>query len=55
MRNLASDPAHSGRVKAMMSEIWDRLRTTGDRTLLESHYFSLRLGVVGPNRDGADA
>jgi arylsulfatase A-like enzyme len=49
MRNMAVDPAQADRMKSMMSEIWNWLRVTGDRTLLETHYFSLRLGVVGPN------
>jgi len=49
MINLAGEESQRGRVRAMMSKIWNRLRDTNDRTLLETHYFSLRLGVIGPN------
>ena len=46
--NLINDPDHQARADAMMSKIWQRIQETGDRTLEESHYFSLRLGRVGP-------
>ena len=49
MRNLAGDEDQSGHAREMMSRIWNKLRDTNDRTLLETHYFSLRLGGVGPN------
>ena len=49
MENLARDESQQGRLRAMMSRIWKRMRDTNDRTLLETHYFSLRLGAVGPN------
>ncbi|MCB1124056.1 MAG: hypothetical protein KJT03_21070, partial [Verrucomicrobiae bacterium] len=47
-RNLIDEPAHQHRADAMMREIWKRLEVTGDRTLEETHYFSLRLARVGP-------
>lgn len=50
--NLADDPAHQDRCRAMMKAIWDRVRETGDRTLLETHYFSMRLGIVGSEWEG---
>jgi hypothetical protein len=28
--------------------IWQRIRDTGDRALLETHYSPMRFGVVGP-------
>jgi arylsulfatase A-like enzyme len=49
--NLIDEPAQQDRADAMMREIWNRIHTTGDRTLEESHYFSLRLGRVGPEPD----
>lgn len=49
MENLAREESQRGRLRAMMSRIWKRMRDTNDRTLLETHYFSLRLGAVGPN------
>jgi len=49
MQNLARDPAQSSRVEAMMSDVWDWIRRTGDRAILETHYYSMRLATVGPN------
>ena len=46
--NLVNDPQQQQRVRAMMSEVWNWLRKTNDRTLLETHYFSMRMGRVGP-------
>ncbi len=46
--NLAGEPEHQERCRSMMKAVWDRVRDTGDRTLLETHYFSMRLGIVGP-------
>lgn len=48
INNLISDPEHQARADTMMSKIWQRIQETSDRTLEESHYFSLRLGRVGP-------
>jgi len=50
MRNLAGDPEQADRVCSMMSEIWTRLEKTGDRALLNSHYYSMRFAAVGPNK-----
>ncbi len=47
-RNLIDEPIHQARADAMMRKIWRRIQETGDRTLEESHYFSLRLARVGP-------
>lgn len=47
--NRAADPDQQRRRQSMMSEIWKRVRDTGDRTIHESHYFSLRLACVGPD------
>lgn len=49
LNNLAADPVHRDRVRAMMGEVWRWIRETGDRTLLETHYFSMRMGAVGPD------
>lgn len=49
MRNLARLPEHQPRIEEMMRAIWKRVRGTGDRAIAESHYFSMRLAVVGPN------
>ncbi len=48
MRNLASDPAHQGKVRDMMARIWTILRDTKDHKLLNSHYPGLRAAPFGP-------
>ena len=47
--NRISDPEQQSRVDSMMGEIWRRVRDTGDRAILESHYFSMRFAAVGPD------
>jgi choline-sulfatase len=46
--NRAAEPGQQQRIESMMSEIWRRVRDTGDRAIHESHYFSMRLACVGP-------
>lgn len=48
-RNLAGLAEHADRVKDMMAGIWRRIHETGDTTLLNSHYHSMRFAAVGPN------
>lgn len=48
LTNLIDHPEQQERADAMMRQIWERIKETGDRTLEESHYFSLRLGRIGP-------
>jgi choline-sulfatase len=50
LRNLASDPAHQGRVRDMMRAIWHVVHRTGDRTLGDSQYPTLRIAAMGPGR-----
>lgn len=50
--NLATLAEHRGRCESMMREIWRIIRETGDRTLNETHYYSMRIGCVGPNAEG---
>ena len=49
LRNLADDPEHQDRLERLMSLLWDRVRETGDTSLLRSHYPILRLAPVGPD------
>jgi arylsulfatase A-like enzyme len=48
MRNRIDEPELRERVDDMMTEIWRRVQATGDRTIWESHYFSMRFASVGP-------
>ena len=47
--NLATHAEYRERCESMMREIWRIIRETGDRTLNETHYYSMRIGCVGPN------
>jgi arylsulfatase A-like enzyme len=49
MTNLAADPQHAGRVQQMMKGVWRRMQETGDTSLLNTHYHSMRFAAVGPN------
>lgn len=49
LNNLANDPAQEERLKRMMKEVWREIKETGDRTIEETHYFSMRMGLVGPD------
>jgi choline-sulfatase len=49
LHNLAAEPRHQERLKSMMREIWRIMRVTNDRTLLETNYSPMRIGIVGPN------
>ncbi len=48
-RNRIEEPEQRSRIELMMAEIWRRVRDTGDRAILESHYFSMRFASVGPD------
>lgn len=48
-RNLAGLAEHRPRIESMMSDVWDWIRRTDDRAILETHYYSMRLATVGPN------
>ena len=49
MTNLAARPEYADRVRHMMTEIWRKMHETGDNTLLNTHYHSMRFAAVGPN------
>ncbi len=54
MTNLASLPEQAGRVSRMMTGIWRRMHETGDTTILNTHYHSMRFAAVGPNLGSVD-
>ena len=49
MHNLAAHPDQQERVEYMMAEIWKRAKESGDKTIVETHYYSMRFASVGPN------
>lgn len=50
LTNLAGRAEFLDRENSMMAKIWRVIEETGDRTLAETHYFSMRVGRVGPNQ-----
>jgi len=49
MTNLAADPAHRETLERMTSMMWQRARETGDTTILDTHYYPMRIAAVGPD------
>jgi len=49
--NLAALPEFSERVRNMMAAVWRRAKASGDRAIVESHYFSMRFAAVGPDAE----
>lgn len=49
MKNLAADPAHRDRLRALTQDMWRVVRDTGDRALFNSHYPVLRVAPFGPD------
>jgi len=41
-------------VRGLFAELWQRAATTGDHSLVESHYPALRVFRYGPNLATAD-
>ena len=50
MRNLVGDLSLRSIYEDLMARLWGELERTRDRTLLDTHYPPMRLGVVGPSR-----
>jgi arylsulfatase A-like enzyme len=55
MTNLAELPEHAERIRNMMTAIWRCMHDTGDNTLLNTHYHSMRFAAVGPNSGKRDS
>ena len=49
MNNLAENPACDDQLRHMFTLLWERVKTTGDHSLFNSHYPALRLASYGPN------
>ncbi|RMD76761.1 MAG: DUF229 domain-containing protein [Lentisphaerae bacterium] len=49
MNNRIHDPSCSEQADYLMGRIWQKIRETGDHSLLNSHYPILRLGRLGPD------
>lgn len=47
--NLAALPEQADRVRDMMAGVWQHAKASGDRAIVESHYFSMRFAAVGPD------
>ncbi|MFX0100978.1 MAG: sulfatase-like hydrolase/transferase [Candidatus Hodarchaeota archaeon] len=49
MHNLADKPQYQERVKTMMKMAWEHIINTGDKSLISTHYYSMRFASVGPD------
>lgn len=49
MINLAGRQDHQSRVQQLMRQLWQKVRETGDKTIADTHYYSMRLAAVGPD------
>lgn len=47
--NLADQPDYADKVRHMMANIWKTIVETGDHTLANTHYYSMRFAAVGPD------
>jgi arylsulfatase A-like enzyme len=48
LKNLAAEPQCADKARHLMAQIWRRAAQTQDHTLVNTHYPSMRFGVVGP-------
>jgi len=49
MNNLAHDEQYQDLVQDLVARIWRIIRDSGDRAILETHYYPMRFAAVGPN------
>ena len=53
--NRAADPECAETLRALTTKMWGYIRASGDQSLFNSHYYTMRTAAVGPNaakRDG---
>jgi arylsulfatase A-like enzyme len=48
LNNLAQNPAYGRQLRQLTAQMWQIVEATGDHSLLNSHYPSLRLAPYGP-------
>ena len=51
MNNLAQDSAHARRIQAMTRQMWCIAVESGDHSLFNTHYPSLRIAAAGPGSE----
>ena len=51
MCNLASLPQYREIARNLMKLLWRKIQETHDTSLAETHYYPMRVGIVGPNAD----
>ena len=49
MNNLAHDEQYQDVIQDLVARIWRVIRDTGDRAILETHYYPMRFAAIGPN------
>ena len=55
-RNRATDPECAQVLRALTAKMWRYIRDSGDQSLFNSHYYTMRTAAVGPNaaKEGGD-
>ena len=55
-RNRAADPECAQVLRALTAKMWRHIRDSGDQSLFNSHYYTMRTAAVGPNaaKEGGD-
>ena len=48
MNNLAQDPAHAQELETMTRQMWQIVVESGDHSLFNTHYPSMRIAAAGP-------
>lgn len=55
VHNLAALPAWQQTKRELCARMWQKIRATGDTTLLDAGYYPLRIAPVGPGESGPSA
>jgi arylsulfatase A-like enzyme len=49
LENIAEDPSRVAEKEALLKRIWSKIHETGDTTMANAHYWSLRFFDLGPD------
>ncbi len=53
-KNLAGDPEHRAVLESMAARMWQIMRETGDKTMVDAQYGMFRYAPVGPQVAGGE-
>ena len=52
LHNLAGSPARTAVLESMAARMWEIMRRTGDKTMVDAQYGMFRYAPVGPRAGG---